>query len=185
VLFVTSTAMTRGPRTGVAAALGIVGGNIIYFALSATGIAALILAAHSLFVALKWAGAIYLVWIGLRLLLVRAPAADIDASPVPANRAGNSQLLRGLLVQLSNPKALIFFVALLPQFITLGTSIAWQVLVLGVSSQLIEITVMSLYIALATRVRRLTGNRWERAIERTGGGFLVVIGLRVAAGANT
>src|SRR5688500_19556613 len=74
VLFVTSVAMARGMRAGLAGALGILAGNLFYFALSGTGIAAVILASGRLFTVLEWAGAAYLAWIGLRMLVSRSPA---------------------------------------------------------------------------------------------------------------
>src|SRR5262245_9762362 len=80
VLFVVSVALARGARPGMAAALGILVANIGYFTLSATGIAALILASGRLFGALKWIGAGYLVWAGLRMLFAHAPG-EADAPP--------------------------------------------------------------------------------------------------------
>src|ERR1700722_1701340 len=72
VLLVLSTALRRGFPAATRATAGILAGNTMYFALSATGIAAVIVASHVVFGALKWAGAAYLVWLGLRLLLARA-----------------------------------------------------------------------------------------------------------------
>ena len=175
VLFVVSVAMARGARGGLAGALGILAGNTFYFALSATGIAAVILASHRLFAALKWAGAAYLVWVGLRMLLSRS-RAPVEVVPQPIRRS----FARGFVVQAANPKALVFFVALLPQFIDPGAPVGRQVLILGASSLLIELFVLSLYTALAARARSLAGERWSGPIERIGGGFLVAAGARLA-----
>jgi homoserine/homoserine lactone efflux protein len=125
VLFVASVAMARGMRAGLAGALGILAGNTFYFALSATGIAAVILASSRLFTALKWAGAAYLLWIGVRMLASRPQtAAPVLPQAVPRSFA------RGFVVQAANPKALVFFVALLPQFIDPNAAVGFQVLVL-------------------------------------------------------
>ena len=175
VLFVVSVAMARGARGGLTGALGILAGNTFYFALSATGIAAVILASHRLFAALKWAGAAYLVWVGLRMLLSRS-RAPAEVVPQPIRRS----FVRGFVVQAANPKALVFFVALLPQFIDPGAPVGRQVLILGASSLLIELLVLSLYTALAARARALAGDRWSGPIERIGGGFLVAAGARLA-----
>ena len=175
VLCVVSVAMARGAGSGLAAALGILAGNVFYFLLSATGVAAVIVTSHQLFLALKWAGAAYLVWLGIGML--RAPAKGASAvTPQPAARSA----ARGFVVQLANPKALVFFVALLPQFIDPDASVAFQVLVLGASSVVIELLVLSLYVALTARARRLAGVRWSRALERMGGGFLVAAAARLA-----
>jgi homoserine/homoserine lactone efflux protein len=173
VLFVVSVAMARGARAGLAGALGILAGNALYFALSATGIAAVILASSRLFTVLKWAGAAYLVWLGVRMLASRAIGPAVVA-PQPVSRS----LARGFVVQAANPKALVFFVALLPQFIDPHAPVGFQVLILGVSSIAIELCVLSLYAALAARARSLVENRgW---LDRIGGGFLVAAGARLA-----
>jgi threonine/homoserine/homoserine lactone efflux protein len=175
VLFVVSVALARGGRGGIAAALGIVAGNTFYFALSATGIAAVIVASSELFAVLKWCGAGYLVWIGLRMLFVR-PATAAAVSPQPIHRA----FVRGFVVQTANPKALIFFVALLPQFIDASASIGWQVFVFGVSSVVIELVVLCIYIAAAVKAREFAGQCLRAPLERVGGAFLLMAGIRLA-----
>ena len=175
VLFVVSVALTRDARAGMAAALGILVTNAFYFAISATGVAALILASGQLFEALKWIGAGYLVWVGLRMLFARGGNAEALA----AQRVQRA-FLRGLVVQGANPKALIFFVALLPQFVDPAAPVAWQMFVLGASSTVIEFFVLALYVAFAVRARRLAGARLAGPLERVGGGFLVAAGARLA-----
>ena len=175
VLFVVSVAMARGTRAGLAAALGILSANTFYFALSATGIAAVIVASSRLFTLLKWLGAGYLVWMGLRMLL--SPSGPpVAATPQPVAHS----LVRGFVVQAANPKALVFFVALLPQFIDPTAPVGMQVLILGTSSVLIEWMVLSLYVALTVRARAAAGTRWAGSMERIGGGFLVAAGARLA-----
>jgi len=175
VLFVASVAMARGIRAGLAGALGILAGNLFYFALSATGIAAVILASGRLFTALKWAGAAYLAWIGVRMLVSRSPATPAVApQPVPRSFA------RGFVVQAANPKALVFFVALLPQFIDPHAPVGFQLVILGASSLGIELCVLSLYAALAARARAVAGERGSGLLERIGGGFLVAAAARLA-----
>src|SRR5262245_46581379 len=86
VLFVTSVSMARGMRAGIAGALGIPAVNTFYVALSGTGIAAVIVASGRLFTALKWAGAAYLAWMGLRMLVARSRPAAV-ATPQPVSRS--------------------------------------------------------------------------------------------------
>jgi threonine/homoserine/homoserine lactone efflux protein len=179
VLFVLSTALRRGFTSASIAASGILAGNAFYFALSASGIGAVLLASHALFGALKWAGAAYLVGLGLRMLLARP--ADPSAPPPPgAAERPDRVFSRAFVVQAANPKALVFFVALLPQFINAAGSIPWQILLLGVTSMLIEFTVLSLYAALAVRARSITGERFSGALERLGGACLIAAGARLA-----
>ena len=175
VLYVVSVALSRGFRPGLAAAGGILAGNTLYFALSATGITAVLLASGALFDALKTAGAGYLVWVGLRMVLSR------NETPVTvAPRHERSAFLRGFVVQGANPKALIFFVALVPQFIDPASSLGLQILILGVTGVVIELAVLTLYVTLAVRARRLAGARLAGTLERVGGAFLVAAGARLA-----
>src|SRR5262245_47262826 len=111
VLFVVAQGIGRGAGAALAAAAGILAGNAFYFALSATGLGAMLLAAYGLFSAIKWVGAAYLVWLGVSTFRARAVPHEVPAA------AGGRLLGRGFVVQVANPKALVFFTALLPQFI--------------------------------------------------------------------
>lgn len=176
VLLVVSFALARGRRAGVSAASGVLAANAFYFAISATGVAALLLASRDLFVALRWAGAAYLCGLGLRMLLSRS-APGAEAPPVRAQRA----FLRGVVVQGANPKALVFFAALLPQFVDPAAPVPMQIFVLGASSVAIELCVLALYAVAAGRARQWAGARVSGPLERLGGAFLVAAGARLAA----
>jgi homoserine/homoserine lactone efflux protein len=176
VLLVVSIALGRGFRPSVSAAFGILAANSLYFALSATGVAAALVASRELFLVLKWVGAVYLVWLGLRMLLSRR-SGEHDISPIPVART----FVRGFVVQGANPKALVFFVALLPQFVDPSGSVPTQLLVLGVSSVLIELAALATYAFGAARARRVAGARIASALQRVGGGLLVAAGARLAA----
>jgi threonine/homoserine/homoserine lactone efflux protein len=174
VIYVISTALGRGPRAGLAASLGIVAGNTLYFVLSALGVAAIILASNAVFTVLEWIGAAYLVYVGARMLFARREPIALRPQPVARSFA------RGFAVQAANPKALAFFVALLPQFIDPTANVALQVLILGVASQLIEIAVLALYVWLTGRAQQIIGGRFGTIVERVAGGFLIAAGARLA-----
>jgi homoserine/homoserine lactone efflux protein len=176
VLLVVSIALGRGFRPGMGAAFGILSANALYFALSATGVAATLVASRELFLVLKWIGAAYLVWLGLRMLLSR-DVTDRDAAPAPVART----FIRGFIVQGANPKALVFFAALLPQFIDPSGSVPAQLLVLGISSLVIELGALAFYAFGAVRAGRVAGTRVAGALQRVGGGLLVAAGARLAA----
>jgi homoserine/homoserine lactone efflux protein len=178
VLFVLATALRRGFPSASFAAAGILAGNILYFALSATGIAAVILASHALFSALKRAGAAYLVWLGLRMLV--SGAAGHGAVPASPSDKSQRVFTRAFIVQAANPKALVFFIALLPQFINPASTVPKQILVLGISSVVLEFAILSLYGALAARARAMTGARFSNLLERSGGAILIAAGARLA-----
>jgi threonine/homoserine/homoserine lactone efflux protein len=127
---------------------------------------------------LKWAGAAYLVWLGVRMLLSRA--ADHGATPLRSIGNADRIFTRAFIVQAANPKALVFFIALLPQFINPAGSVPWQILLLGISSVVIEFMVLSLYGALAARARTITAARFSGPLERVGGAFLIAAGARLA-----
>jgi threonine/homoserine/homoserine lactone efflux protein len=175
VLFVVSVAASRGLRPGLGAALGILVANAVYFTLSATGVAAALVASRELFLAIQVAGAVYLVGVGLRMLLARGPGDARPAEP----RAGPA-FFRGLILQGANPKVLVFFLALLPQFIDPAGSLVRQTLILGASSVAIELMALAAYALVAVRARSLAGERLAAPLERLGGGILAGLGVRLA-----
>jgi homoserine/homoserine lactone efflux protein len=176
VLLVVSIAAGRGFRPSVGAVFGILAANSLYFALSATGVVAVLIASRQTFLVLQWVGAVYLVWLGLRMLLSR-DSRKHDAAPIPVARS----FFRGFIVQGANPKALVFFAALLPQFVDPSGSVPAQLLLLGVSSVLIEFAALGLYAFGAVRAGRIAGARVAGALQRVGGGLLVAAGARLAA----
>jgi threonine/homoserine/homoserine lactone efflux protein len=176
VLQVVSASLGRGVRSGVHASLGVLAANTLYFALSAAGVGAALLASAELFLAIKWAGACYLVLVGLRMLLSR-PLPGREARPLRAPRT----FFRGFVVQGANPKAIVFFVALLPQFLDPSSALAPQVLILGASSVLIEFAALGCYALTASRAGRFAGDRLAGGLQRLGGAFLVAAGARLAA----
>lgn len=147
VMYVVGTALGRGRAGGFAATAGIVAGNTAYFILSATSLGAILMASYELFTVVRWAGAAYLVILGVRMLFAASDKTPAAVANPRASFAG------GAVTQLSNPKALVFFSALLPQFIDPHRSLVAQIAILGVSSQAIEAAVMTAYILLAGAAR--------------------------------
>src|SRR6478752_1733814 len=109
VLLVLATALRRGPRASIASTLGILAANTIYFALSATGLGAVLLASYRIFFLVKWAGAAYLIYLGVRALVSKADTIDKPEAAAGAGRSFQRLFMDGLLLQLSNPKAIVFF----------------------------------------------------------------------------
>src|SRR5215475_7053169 len=141
VLYVVSQALGRGPRNSVWASGGILAANGLYFALSATGVGAAIAASYRLFLVIKWAGAGYLVYWGLRSFFRKASPPAIPESK-PDSAAGARALRDGFVLQAANPKALLFFTAILPQFLDPRQGVRWQILVLGISSIAVEFLIL-------------------------------------------
>jgi len=109
------TAAVEGPRKALAAALGICLGCLIWGAAVAVGLGALLTASQTAFTLLKWAGAAYLAWMGLNLLLKPRKSFEAARSETPSPAGG--WFRRGLLTNLLNPKIGVFYVSFLPQFV--------------------------------------------------------------------
>jgi len=183
VLLVVSLSLTRSAHAGFQASLGILTANALYFALSATSLGAILLASWELFFLVKWLGAAYLVWLGGRMLF-SAPrhSGPQESSPsASADRSNISSFSYGFLTQGANPKALVFFTALLPQFIDPESAVPLQVAILGVSSVLIEVVVLGIYVVICHRSRSWVRHlRFVVPLERLGGTLLIGAGVRLA-----
>ena len=119
--------------------------NALYFAISATGLFAVLLAWYEVFFLVKWVGAAYLVWLGVRSWRSSPAAAEL----VPL---GTRSTLQGFVVQISNPKTLLFFGALLPQFVDVSDPVGFQLAILGATSIAIEFVVLAGYASLGSRL---------------------------------
>jgi threonine/homoserine/homoserine lactone efflux protein len=180
VLYVVTRSIEMGRGGGLASVAGITTGTITYVALAAAGLSSLLLASTAAFDAVRYAGAAYLLLLGLRRLLGRGlEEPDAEAAPRTRRRA----YAQGVLVNLTNPKTIVFLFAFLPQFVDPHARHAWlQVLVLGLSFALLGCLSDSMYAlaagALADRLRGWTGiarvQRWF------GGSVLVGLGILAA-----
>jgi homoserine/homoserine lactone efflux protein len=180
VLYVLSQAVRGGPGKSVWGSGGILSANAMYFALSATSLGAIILASYKLFFLVKWLGAAYLLYLGVRSFLGKHSVLKLPES-VPDVQTGRRTLRDGFVLQAANPKALLFFTAILPQFINPHHNVAFQVLVLGVSSIVVEFTVLFTYGQLAARALAAARNaRFEKITNRIAGSLLIAAGVGLA-----
>ena len=179
-------ALTHGARHGLAlASFTVLGGALGFFtliAVSLAGLGALLVASEQAFTIAKWAGAAYLVWLGIRLW--RAPVTSFGALATTATASGASRfrLFRdGFLVAVSNPKVIIFFAAFLPQFMTPGASWLSELLILGGTFVVVETGFELMLAGMAWRISPwLTRHgRWFNRL--TGGAFIGVGALLATA----
>lgn len=170
------TAAAEGPRRALAASIGICLGCLAWGALVAVGLGVLLQASELAYLALKWIGAAYLLWLGIRLIFVRRGADEAEA---PAPRA--NWLLRGLLTNLLNPKVGAFYVSFLPQFIPAGASVpATTLLLAAIHSGLGLLWFMLLVGATRPVAKALRNPALVRWLDRTTGAVLIFFGLRLA-----
>jgi homoserine/homoserine lactone efflux protein len=180
-LLVLSLGLTRGRAAGLVAALGVLAANAVYFALSATGLVALHTLSAEAFTAIKWLGAAYLIWTGVRMVRRSfGRRREIDSAPV-AGVSKRRSFAQGFVAQGANPNLLVYFTAILPQFIDPAAGVAGQVTILALSSCAIELAILSLYAILASRAGRGAAPRLRALIERLGGGLLIGAGAGLAA----
>lgn len=179
VLYIIARSMDQGRRAGLVSVAAIEVGNFMHVIAATLGLSALLLSSALAFSIVKYLGAAYLVYLGLRKIFRR--------EAVPAGGNGHPQSLRrtfsqGVLVAALNPKTALFFVAFLPQFVDPSQgAVAWQMVVLGCIFVLLAVISDSMYALLAGTVGRwLRGARSALRAERYVVGS-VYIGLGVAA----
>ncbi|MEU5675186.1 LysE family translocator [Micromonospora sp. NPDC047762] len=181
MMFVLATAGRYGTRAAVVAAFGVAAGEAVHVAAVVGGLAAVISASPVLFTVIRWAGAAYLVVLGLRAL--RAVGAPVAGEPEQSGRAGRA-FLRGLVTNLLNPKMILFSVAFLPQFVdpAAGSATA-QLVLLGAIFVAVQLTVdIALGVIAGRAAGRMTDGRWSRRINRICAVAFVALGVRLALG---
>ncbi|MGI5160692.1 LysE family translocator [Microbispora sp. CA-102843] len=125
-LYIAARGVAQGRRAGVASALGVETGTLLHIAAAAAGLSYLLARSAGLFAAVKWAGVAYLAYLGVRALTGRGSGGDAPR-PQPLRRV----FLEGVLVNVLNPKTVLFFLAFLPQFVDPSGDVPGQVLLLG------------------------------------------------------
>ncbi|HTS85355.1 MAG TPA: LysE family translocator [Usitatibacter sp.] len=181
MIYVITRSLAQGRFAGVCSAVGVCIGILVHTALAALGVGAILHASETLFVALKLAGAAYLIYLGVKLLATRAGREGIAA---PKDRLSPGALVRqGILSNVTNPKIVLFFFAFLPQFVDPASAHATRDLaLLGVLYALLALPVKAAVgIAAGSLSERVLRNPSMIAwMNRVSGGVLVALGLRLA-----
>lgn len=171
-LLVISLGMTRGQAAGILATVGVLAANAVYFGLSATGLVAVHTISADAFFAIKWIGAAYLIWLGLRMI-VRSFTRQMEAPVRLSSDSTGRSFWQGFVTQAANPNLIVYFTAILPQFIDPKAPLVWQISILAFSSFAIEFVVLSIYAAISHRAGLHAAPRFRPMIERLGGGLLI------------
>jgi threonine/homoserine/homoserine lactone efflux protein len=179
VLYVVSRSVDQGRNAGLASVAGIATGTVVHVTLATIGLSSLVLASKVAFDAVRFAGAAYLIYLGVRRLLTRH---EEEGPHVRAPRTVRDLYTQGLVVNLLNPKTIVFIFAFIPQFVALDEGHVWfQVLVLGLTFATLGAMSDSLYAIVAGSVAdRLRGTPLVARVERWFGGA-VLVGLGVTS----
>lgn len=180
VLYVVTRSIEMGRGGGIASVAGITTGTVVHVTLATAGVSSLILASRVAFDGVKYVGAAYLVFLGARRLLTKeAEEGPHESAPRTRRRA----YTQGVVVNLTNPKTIVFIFAFVPQFVDAHARHVWlQVLVLGLSFAALGFLSDSAYaFAAGTIADRLRGSRGIARFQRWfGGSILVALGVVAA-----
>ncbi len=179
ILLVVSYALGQGWRAALPTSVGVALGDFTAMTLSMLGIGALLAASATLFTVLKFAGAAYLIWLGVKLW--RA-GGTLNATPLTQKTGAGRMIVHAWLVTALNPKSITFFVAFLPQFMD-RTGDFWTQMVIFEATFLVLAFANAIgYGLVASRARTLVGSpRVVRGFNRVGGSLLVGAGVLTAA----
>lgn len=189
VLYIVSSALKSGVRAGLVAALGIVSGCFVHVFAAALGVGALLATSATAFTVLKWVGAAYLMWMGVKLLLAQGGASVVPPeAPVAPVAVDLGRVYRqGFLTNVLNPKVALFFLAFVPQFIAPGTdNKVAAFLALGLLFNLNSLPINFGYAWLAGWTSRRVGavQRAMHWMDRAAGLMFIGFGLKLALSDN-
>ena len=185
VLYIVTRSVDQGRAAGLASVCGVHVGTLLHVAAAALGLSALLVPSATAYDTVRWLGAAYLVWLGVRRLLARdEDVPEAAAAGHDARRTGLGRIFaQGVVVNVLNPKTALFFFAFLPQFVdTSRGSVPFQVVVLGAAFVLLGLLSDGAYALLAS-----TGAGWlrrrpkvARASRLVSGGVLISLGVTTA-----
>lgn len=182
--YVVGQSIANGRRAGVVSAAGVAIGGCAHTLASAVGLTALLAASPMLFTMVRFLGAVYLIWLGIRMIagsMQRRNGGAVVKVPVPVANT-HSLLLRGFLTTITNPKVLLFFIAFFPQFVTVGgENQAVSFLLLGLAYALIGFLSDAAFAWLAgSAAGAVSRNEKIRVwIDRVVGTAFIALGLRI------
>jgi threonine/homoserine/homoserine lactone efflux protein len=175
ILLVIGQSLGGGLRNALPLAAGVALGDLVAMVLSLAGLGALLAASATLFTAVKWVGAAYLIWLGVTMW--RAPVTAEASPPLPPSRA----FRQAFIVTALNPKGIVFFVAFVPQFIDARGSFVTQAAILVATFVTIAAINALSYAMLAGKLSGAVRRPLvRRLLNRAGGSVLVAAGLAVA-----
>jgi threonine/homoserine/homoserine lactone efflux protein len=189
VLYIVTHSLRAGAKAGVVAGLGVTAGCFVHVFAAALGVSALLATSATAFTVLKWAGAAYLLWIGVKLLIAKVPQQADDLSALAQARPASSLravFLGGFWTNVLNPKVAIFFLAFVPQFIApdVGNK-ALAFVLLGSLFNINSIPINSGWaLAASWMARRDAVQRGMHWLDKVAGVMFIAFGLKLALSDN-
>ncbi|GAC24364.1 hypothetical protein GMES_2068 [Paraglaciecola mesophila KMM 241] len=181
VITIASQGARHSAKKAIFGVTGVASANVVYFLLSATGIASLLVASNFVFSIIKWVGVAYLVYLGLNAILSKSGGLRINKS-ASSNAKGIALFSQGFIVELANPKALLYFLALLPQFIDVEKPILLQLFIMGASCLVVDLLSYTMYAYIG---QKLSSGSVKASvvnmINKSAGGFLLFAGIKMAS----
>ncbi len=182
VIYIVARSVSGGRLTGLVSVLGVELGTLMHVAFAAAGLSAIVASSVVAFSIVKWLGAAYLIWLGLRQILGRGGEAEVE-TPSGGEDTYFRVFSQSVLVQVLNPKVALFFLAFLPQFVDPSRGAAWtQVVVLGATLAFLGLFTDGLYALVGG-----TAGDWIRKQSAGAGlrrvGRYVTGGIYIALGA--
>ena len=175
-----SSGLHHGFRLGLWNGVGMQAANVLMVIFVSLGLGALLLASETLFTVVKWAGVAYLIYLGI--VTWRAPAKGFEEDRDDGETTVRGVFMRGFWVNATNPKGIIFFAAILPQFIDVARPQLPQYAIFALTTFAVDLVVMMGYTAVAAKVLRVMSDpsklRW---VNRTLGGAFIAAGLALAS----
>jgi threonine/homoserine/homoserine lactone efflux protein len=175
VLYVVVQSAEHGRIAGLASVAGLHLGTLVHTAAAAVGLSALVVSSAVAFSVVKYAGAAYLVFLGIRRFLARDPAPDVPARPEPLRRL----FRQGIVVNVLNPKTAVFFLAFLPQFVDPDATVWTQVVLFGIVFVLLGLVTDGVYALVAGSLGSWL-RRSRRALRYASGTAFVGLGAATA-----
>jgi threonine/homoserine/homoserine lactone efflux protein len=183
ILLVISYALGHGRRSAGATVAGVALGDFTAMTASMLGLGALLATSAAIFTALKWIGAAYLIYLGIKLWRAPVGSSGVDDGAAPVSNEKPLRIfLHAYLVTALNPKSLIFFVAFLPQFLDATKPVATQLAIFEATFLVLATANATLYALLAAMARKqIRKPRVQTVVNRTGSTLMIGAGLLAAA----
>jgi len=182
MIYLITRSVAQGKKAGFAAALGINTGGYIHLAAAILGISAIIATSATAYTLLKWCGAAYLIFIGLKAIL-SSSKVSLSNKKEDEHASIKTIFWQGFVSDVLNPKVAIFFISLLPQFVhTQSGNILSQLLLLGITVNVIALVINMALVWFSHSITRQLrqSNRFSRVLNHAMGTVFIVLGLKLA-----